>query len=79
MSLNAESRRDGGDDRRTDAVGHEGGHDHHERKERDKCLPCERHAAIHELDLEHAFPHTPEEQSFQPIPQYRHAATRFGD
>ena len=50
-------------------VGHERGDDDHEREERDERLPGERDAAIDELDLEHALPHAPEEQSLQPSPQ----------
>ena len=62
-----------------DAVGHEGGDDDHEREERDERLPGERHAAIDELDLEHPFPHPPEEQAFRPFPQRDDALDHVGD
>ena len=78
VSPNAEPGRDAGDDRRTDALGHEGGDDDHQREERDERLPGERDAAIDELDLEHAFPHPPQEQSFQPSPQYGDAFAHVG-
>ena len=37
-----------------------------------KPLPAERDAAIDELDLEHAFPHTPKQRLLQPIPKAGH-------
>ena len=77
VSPDAESGRDGGDDRRTDALGHEGGDDDHQREERDERLPGERDAAIDELDLEHALPHPPQEQPLQPRPQYGDALSHL--
>jgi hypothetical protein len=74
-----ESGRDADEDGRTDAFGHEGGDDDHEREERDERLPRERDAAINELDLEHAFPHPPKEQPFQPSPQCGDTSAHLSD
>jgi hypothetical protein len=79
VSLKAESGRDAGEDRRTDAFGREGADDDHEREERDERLPRERDAAINELDLEHAFPHPPKEQPFQPSPKCGDAVAHLSD
>ena len=79
VSADAEPGREGGDDRRADALGHEGGDDDHEREERDERLAGEGDAAIDELDLEHALPHPPEQQTLQPFPQYGDAAAHFDD
>ena len=75
VTLNPESGRHGGDDGRPDPLGREGGDDDHEREERDEGLPSERDAAVDELDLEQAFPHSPDEQPFQPCPHRVQAMT----
>ena len=68
VSPNAEPGRDGSDDRRTDALGHERGDDDHQREERDERLPGQRDAAIDELDLEHALPHPPQKHVLHASP-----------
>ena len=77
VAPDAQPERDGGDERRTDALGREGRDDDHQREERDERLPGERDAAIDELDLEHALPHPPEEQALQPSSQNGHALGHF--
>ena len=77
VAPDAQPERDGADERRTDALGREGGDDDHEREERDERLPGEGDAAIDELDLEHALPGTPQEQALQPTSQNGHALGHF--
>ena len=77
VSSNAESGRDGADDLHTDALGRKGGDDDHEREERDERLSGDRDAPIDELNLEHALPHTPQQQSFQSPPQYGDALSHL--
>ena len=71
VASDAEPGGDGGEDRRADALGHERGDDDHQREERDERLSGQRDAAIDELDLEHALPHPPEQESLQTGPEAR--------
>ena len=79
VTPNAELGRDGGDDRRANALRHEGGDHDHEWEERHECLPCQRDAAIDELDLEHALPHPPDEQALQPSSEDSETLTHVSD